>query len=129
GVAQDPAQAAAWYRKSAEQGHSEAALSLGYAYAKGMGLARNLPEAARWFRRAADLGGINAQFNLALLYEHGQGVAKSPVDAYAWYGLAGMRGDQTSREEAERVARTLSASQLKRGQSRLEELAKAISPR
>src|SRR6185437_3292429 len=128
GVAQDPAQAAAWYRKSAEQGHSVAALSLGYAYAKGMGLARNLPEAARWFRRAADLGVINAQLDLALLYEHGQGVAKSPVDAYAWYSLAGLRGDQASREEAERVRRTLSSDQLKRGQSRLDELAKAIAP-
>lgn len=54
-----------WCRKSAEQGHAEAQNDLGFCYANGMGVTKNLAEASNWFRKAADQGHTQAYHNLA----------------------------------------------------------------
>ena len=74
GVPKDDAQAAAWYRKAADQGDVAAQSNLGLLYAKGKGVAQDYAEAAKWYRKAADQGDLAAQINLALLYAKGQGV-------------------------------------------------------
>ena len=47
-VAQDWYEAANWYRKAAEQGHSKAQLALGLCYQTGLGVNKNVAEASKW---------------------------------------------------------------------------------
>ena len=56
GVAADPVQAAAWYRRAAEAGDAVAQLNLGELYARGLGVPRDLVEAYTWFGLAAEQG-------------------------------------------------------------------------
>jgi ribosomal protein S20 len=48
GLPQDYVQAAKWYLKAAEQGHSQAQLYLGVLMAQGQGVEQNLAEAYKW---------------------------------------------------------------------------------
>lgn len=107
GVPQDVVQSMKWYRQAAEQGHKVARAkveslppgfvetfraaeqgdaiaqsNVGFYFAKGMGVDKDVFAAATWFRKAADKGNFGAQFNLALFYNRGTGVRKD-VDAAA----------------------------------------------
>src|SRR5262249_60754173 len=67
GVRQDSAEAAKWYRKSAEQGYPPAQRSLGSMYQGGYGgLSKDEAEARRWFTKAAEQGDSLAKFALFL---------------------------------------------------------------
>ena len=52
GVAQNIAEACAWYRKAAEQGYANAQFKLGVMYANGRGVVQNDAEACVWYRKA-----------------------------------------------------------------------------
>ena len=80
-----------WYRKAAEQGDTEAQVSLGIMYVYGQGVIQDYVEAVRWFGKAADLGYPWAQSNLAFMYSKGHGVPQDPVQAHKWYNLAASR--------------------------------------
>ena len=54
GVNRDPARAALWYGRAAEQGNAFAQSSLGYMYMKGDGVPRDTVQAHKWFSLAAD---------------------------------------------------------------------------
>ncbi len=56
-----------WYRKAAEQNHTEAQISLGSMYEEGRGVPRNETEAAFWYSKAAGQGESNAEFARSLL--------------------------------------------------------------
>src|SRR5690606_8850943 len=74
GVDENPVEAAAWYRKSAEQGYDKAQAVLGLYYAAGVGVPRDVQEAVRWWKLAAAQGNADAQFNLGMSYWSGEGV-------------------------------------------------------
>jgi TPR repeat protein len=88
GVKQSYAQAAAWYRKAADQGNVPAEIHMAVAYRDGRGVERDMAQAAGWYRKAADAGDVGAQGTLGLLYSIGQGVLHSDVEAYYWLALA-----------------------------------------
>jgi hypothetical protein len=69
GVPQDDHQAAAWYRRAAEQGYADAQFNLGLMYAKGEGVPSDYREGVAWIRRAAEQGHTGAQ---ELLLELGE---------------------------------------------------------
>lgn len=48
-VTRDDAQAAAWYRKAAEQGNADAQLQLAISYDLGQGVPKDVTEAAKWY--------------------------------------------------------------------------------
>lgn len=54
GAAQDFTQAAQWYLKAADQGHTGAQLELARLYSVGLGVGRDPVQAARWRRQAAE---------------------------------------------------------------------------
>lgn len=54
-------EAAAWFRRAAEQGDMNAQRSLGYMYAKGEGVPQNDAEALIWLRKAAEQGDLYSQ--------------------------------------------------------------------
>ncbi|WP_439830288.1 tetratricopeptide repeat protein, partial [Aeromonas veronii] len=61
---QDDAQALAWYRKAAEQGHAKAQYNLGVMYGNGQGVPQDDAQAVVWFRKAAEQGLAEAQYEL-----------------------------------------------------------------
>ncbi len=98
GAAQDFAQAAAWYRKAAAQGHSLAQFNLGTMYAKGQGMPRDEAESVIWFDRAARRGDAGAQFNLGRIHQRAsyqgqpEDALESRIEAYKWFHLAAAQG-------------------------------------
>ena len=85
-------QAAAWYRKAAEQGHVEAQAALGVMYATGDGVGEDHTEAAAWFRKAADQGHPDAQMFLGAAYVTGRGVPQDDAQGVAWFARAAEQG-------------------------------------
>ena len=61
GVPQDDVEAAAWFRKAADQGVAAAQSRLGSFYYLGKGVPQDYVEAAKWYRFAADQGNADAQ--------------------------------------------------------------------
>ena len=90
---QDFRQAAAWYRKAAEQGYPEAEASLGYLYHHGRGVPQDDIEAAHWYQKASAQGDASAQVELAHMYLFGIGVTRDSKQAAAWYTKAAEQGD------------------------------------
>ena len=62
----DFAEAAKWYRKAADQGDPMAQGMLGWLYATGRGVEKDLKTAVEWFRKAAEQGNAEAQFGMGL---------------------------------------------------------------
>src|SRR5688572_10449642 len=98
GASPDFAQAAAWYRKAADQSHALAQFNLAMMYAKGQGMARDDAESVIWFGKAARQGDAGAQFylgktchraSLAGVPEH---ASESRIEAYKWFHLAAAQG-------------------------------------
>lgn len=85
-------EAAAWYRKAAQQGHAQAGCQLGLCYDMGYGVPQNYAEAIRWYRIAAQQGDAEAKFNLGVSYYYGQGVVQDMAEAARWYRAAAEQG-------------------------------------
>ena len=85
GVEQDKAEAARWYRKSADQGWAQAMNCLACLCYYGFGVEESDDEAFRLWKAAAELGEEGALENLAFCYEPGIGTKKNPEEAEKWY--------------------------------------------
>jgi len=83
-------------------------------YHSGHGAQRSYEDAARWWLAAAKQGDAEAQVNLAGLYRDGAGVLQDQVTAMMWYSIASSIGGfyDVVKEPRQRLAETLSASQL-----------------
>jgi len=86
--AQSFTELAARLRASAEKGDADAAYSLGWLYAYGVGTAKDDAKAVRWYRKAADQGEAEAMYSLGWAYANGQGVSKDATQAVEWYRQA-----------------------------------------
>ena len=89
-MADDYQQAAAWYRKAADQNDISGEMHLAALYRDGAGttIPRDMDQAAMWYRKAADQGDATAQGTLGVLCSMGQGVPHNDVEAYFWLDLA-----------------------------------------
>ncbi len=88
-IASDYTQAAAWYRKAADQNNIDGELHLAALFRDGgKGFPRDIEQAAVWYRKAAEQGDVGAQGTLGVLYSMGQGVPRDDVEAYFWFDLA-----------------------------------------
>jgi TPR repeat protein len=92
GVPQDYKQAAAWYRKAAEQGLAGAQVCLAGLYERGEGVQKDHAQAMRWYRKAAEQGDVDGQFNLGKTCYLGLGARESHSEAALWFGLAAEQG-------------------------------------
>ncbi len=94
GVAEDPRQAVAWYRKAAQRGDGEAEFVLGVMSLDRSRATQDVTEAIAWLRKAADKGVFNAQFRLGMIYARGaSGLEPDPVAARMWLSLAAERAE------------------------------------
>lgn len=84
----------------AEQGYPLAECQVGYFYAQGLGVERDLDKALLWTRRAAEHGDRDGQFNLGCFYEEGTVLARDMEQAALWYQRAARQGHT---EAAERL--------------------------
>lgn len=133
GVARDPNQAAAWYRKAADQKSISAELHLAELYRDGDGkkFPRDVVQAAAWYRKAAEQGDPGAQGTLGMLYTLGQGVPRSDVEAYFWLDLAASVPSPNQEQYAanrQNVGTRITADELADVQDRLAQW-KAAHPR
>jgi len=94
GVPKDPALAAQWIRKAAEQDNATAAFALGVMYHQAMGVPKDDAAAVRWLEKAAREV-PPAQFVLAKLHEENGNYA----EALNWYRLLASRGDADSQND------------------------------
>ena len=93
------AEAIAWWRKAAEQGHAEAHLSLSVAYLMGRGVPKDQAEGVAWLRKAAERGHAGAQYNLGLGYEFGSmTLPRDLFFAVDWFSRAAAQGHAESKE-------------------------------
>jgi TPR repeat protein len=95
GPTTDCEEAAFWFWKAAEQGHVEAAMSLGWMYAKGEGVDQDCAVAAHWYCKASIHGNVFAAselVDLGTLYADGTGVPQSDAEAARLYRVAADQG-------------------------------------
>ena len=88
-------QAAPWYRKAADQGHIEAAYSLGTLYLSGRGVTRDDKAGFTWVLKAAEKGFAPAQSAVGYCYEGGRGITQNYYEAAQWYRKAADQGDRS----------------------------------
>jgi TPR repeat protein len=111
GVAQNPEQAAVWYRKAADHGNAQAQNSLGVLYWMGEGVVKDRKEAVKWYHLAAQRGDASAMFNLGAAYYNGEGVISTDDNqAYAWFLLSEDGGNSSGRDAAQRSRSELGAA-------------------
>ena len=131
-AAHDLKQAAAGYRKAAEQGNVAGEIHLAELYRDGgKGWESDATQAAAWYRKAAEQGDAGAQGTLGMLYTLGQGVQRSDVEAYYWLDLAAaVKGPKQEQYAANRqnVGTRITADELEAVQDR-EAAWKAAHPR
>ncbi|MEZ0260156.1 MAG: hypothetical protein ACAH80_04060 [Alphaproteobacteria bacterium] len=119
GNKEDDARGAAWVKRAAEAGNTDAQLALAFLCKQGRGVAQDSAQAAEWFTRAAEAGNAEAKFRLAVAYYSGDGVSQDYAEAArlfrgladngnpaAQHNLAIMyrEGQGVARDEAEAVA-------------------------
>ncbi|WP_320200980.1 peptidoglycan-binding protein [Agrobacterium sp. rho-13.3] len=96
GVAADRAEAAKWYKLSADRGLAPAQYRLGNMYEKANGVERNLTEAKRYYQLAADQGNAGAMHNLAVLLASDAAGAPDFKAAGDWFIKASNLGVRDS---------------------------------
>ncbi len=99
----DPAMAAAWFHRAADQRHVLAQHNLGNAYYGGRGLPQSDVMAVYWWRLASEQGDAIPQRELAAMYEQGRGVAMDLAEAERWYRQSAERGNTQAQEALERL--------------------------
>ena len=82
------AEAAQFYRKSADQGYGEGLYNLAVCYERGHGVRQDQELAANYYLKAAQKGVSQAMYNLAQFYLRGVGVKKDRQEAEKWLVLA-----------------------------------------
>ena len=130
GAAQDYAQAAACYRKAADQSHPLAQFNLGIMYAEGHGMIPDAAESLVWFGRSARLGDAGAQFKMgdncyrASLWQTPPDAAESRIEAYKWYRLAAAQGYQGSEASYASVSMKMTWADVAAGNARVDAFGK-----
>lgn len=106
--------------QSAQQGHTDDILNLGFMYSHGQGVSQDHAEAEKWYRRAAEQGNPEGQFNLGVIYDVGLGVSQNLKTAYIWFSLSARSSEGDLKETAvylrDQIAKKLSPAALEQAQ-------------
>lgn len=92
GVKSDLAEAARWYKLSADKGFAPAEYRIANLYEKGNGVERDLTKAREYYERAAKAGNASAMHNLAVLYATGIDGKPDTATAVNWFKQAADLG-------------------------------------
>ena len=105
-TARDPAKAAGFFRKAADQGYGPAQAQLGYMMKYGVGIPKDMKGGVAWYLKASRQGSAYAERDLGLSYLTGEGVPKSDKDAFAWFYSAALQDDSTAERNLGYLYRT-----------------------
>ena len=128
GVSRDYAEAARWFRLSADQGLAESQYMLGVMYDRGDGMPQDYAKAVKWYREAADQGFAPAQYGLGSQYATGEGVPQNFSEAYVWFSLAASAGFEMARKDRDAFAGKLSQEEIMKAQQRAAQLFENMQP-
>ena len=93
GVPQSDIEAVKWFQLATDKGHENAANNLGYMYAIGKGVNKDLDKAGMLYLQAAKGGSVNAQYVLGLWYLEGLfNFPKNEKEALSWFKKAASQG-------------------------------------
>ena len=98
-------EAVKWWKEAAEQGEAKAQGKLGYCYANGEGVGKDLTEAAKWYKKAAEQGYAKAQSDLGGCYFIGLGVERDIDEAIKWWEKAAEQGDHVAKAILKEIKR------------------------
>ena len=76
----------------AENGDARAQFNIGYMYANGWGVQRDLAGSVNWYRKAAEQGLEIAQHHLGIAYINGDGIERDDAKAAKWFKRAAEQG-------------------------------------
>lgn len=93
GLPANPQSAFEWYKKSADQGHQQAQITVGYFYQTGEIVPKNLHEAIRYYSAPAEAGEMYAIRNLAVVYDEATDIPDHKLKAAVMYLEAAEKGD------------------------------------
>jgi TPR repeat protein len=91
-LATEPAAAAGWFRKAADQGFAKGEYSLAACYGNGVGVPKDPAEQMKWLERASTHGYPEAQFIMAQCYWLGRGVPQNAVAAAGLFRSLALSG-------------------------------------
>jgi TPR repeat protein len=95
------------FKQSAEGGHLNGIVMLGYCYDVGIGTITDKQKAFELYQDAAKLGHDIAQNNLALMYEEGDGITKDIDKAIYWYEKSAEQGNEGAKNKLEIILHDL----------------------
>lgn len=98
GSDESPKKSFNWYLKAAEQGSSSAQFYVGYYYASGYGVKKDVKLALEWYTKAAYQKSPAALNNLAVCYEYGRGVEIDLTKAAYHYEESAKLGNVTAQK-------------------------------
>ena len=88
GTAQNFAEAAKWYQRSADSGFIQSQYRLGTFYERGLGVKADPAKAQAWYLKAAELGNVKAMHNLAVLSANQNKASPDYATAAKWFASA-----------------------------------------
>ncbi|MEE9338214.1 MAG: tetratricopeptide repeat protein [Methylococcaceae bacterium] len=86
------------FQNAAAQGDKHAQVFLGYMYARGMGVSKDMSQAMFWFKKSANNGNVRAQTILGSLYSNGKHIPKDINQARYWYTKAANQGNKKAKK-------------------------------
>lgn len=98
GSDESPKKSFNWYLKAAEQGRSSAQFYVGYYYASGYGIKKDLKLAFEWYTKAAKHNNAAALNNLAICFEYGKGTDVDLTKAAYYYEESAKLGNVTAQK-------------------------------
>lgn len=93
GNEESPKKSFNWYLKAAEQGRASAQFYVGYFYASGYGIKKDLKLAFEWYSKAAEQNNAAAFNNLAICFEYGKGTDVDLTKAIYYYEKSAKLGN------------------------------------
>ena len=102
GTERDTDQAAAWFHRAADAGHTDAMLHLAM-HLRGPAGGHDFIASIPWLTRAASMGNASAMVHLGFAYREGNGVVTDAEEAVTWFSKAFEAGDDCAAVHAGRV--------------------------
>lgn len=87
----------------ARDGDAIAQYEAAEAYAKGLGVGKDLKQAMDWYRQAAEQGSVEAQMALGGLLVGGKGVPRNSAEAAKWFVMAAEKGNAAAQVQVARM--------------------------
>ncbi len=91
-LSQDYERALEILKPLAEEGNSQAQITLGLMYDYGHGVEKNSSESIKWYRMAAEQGVPLVQHDIGVKYFQGQGVEQNYAEAAKWWEMSANAG-------------------------------------